>query len=182
MAIIATAGSGGGNFTPAPAGTHAAICVDVIDLGILEVTFGKQTKSQHKIRVVWQLDELRDDGKQYQVSKRYTLSLHEKAGLRKDLESWRGRPFTADELRGFDVETVISVPALLNVVHAPSPDGSKVYANIVALMRLPKGMQAPTMQDYVRACDREPAIPEAPPPSHEYGDYQMDDLDSQVPF
>ena len=110
---IMVSGKSGTNFTPAPAGTHAAVCVDVVDLGILEVSFGGKTKQQHKINLVWQIDEERDDGKPFTVRKRYTCSLHEKAALRKDLEAWRGRPFTDQELDGFDLETLISAPALL---------------------------------------------------------------------
>jgi len=152
MAIIAKAG--GGNFIPAPAGTHSSVCVDVVDLGILEVNFGKEHKKQHKIRVVWQIEEVMGDNKPYIVQKRYTLSLHEKASLRKDLESWRGRAFTPEELEGFDVETVIGAPCLLNVIHAVK-DGS-TYANITSIMRLPKSMQAIKQRDYIRVIDRAP--------------------------
>lgn len=151
MPIVAKA-SGGREYIPAPAGTHAAVCVDVVDLGVLEVNFGGKTKKQHKINIVWQIDEVREDNRPYQVQKRYTLSLHEKAGLRKDLESWRGRPFTQEELDGFDVETVLSAPCMLNVIHNVK-DGS-TYANVTALMKLPKGMTSPSPRDYVRVCDR----------------------------
>src|SRR5688572_414981 len=107
MAIVATAKSEGTNFQPAPAGVHQAVCVDVVDLGILDVTWQGQTKKQHKVNVAWQINEDRDDGKPFLVFKRYTLSLSEKANLRKDLESWRGRKFTRDEEMGFDVEKLI---------------------------------------------------------------------------
>ena len=152
MPIIAKATGGGGDFLPCPAGTHAAVCVDVVDLGILEVNFGGKGKKQHKIRIVWQVEEVRADNKPHQASKRYTLSLHEKAALRKDLESWRGRPFTAQELEGFDVEQVIGIAALLNVIQE-TKDG-KTYANIASIMRLPKSMAAPTQRDYTRVCER----------------------------
>lgn len=154
MPIIATAKSGS-SYPPAPAGPHAAVCVDVVDMGVLAVKWGGQEKQQHKIRLVWQIDEDRDDGKPHLVSRRYTLSLHEKAGLRKDLESWRGRPFTDDELEGFDVEALLGVPVLLNITHT-SKDGN-TYANVASLMKLPKTMQAPSPRDYVRVCNREPA-------------------------
>lgn len=153
MPIYASASSGT-KYTPAPAGSHAAVCVDVVDLGTLEVTYQGKTKKQHKIEIVWQIDEERDDGKPFTVKKRYTLSLHEKAGLRKDLEAWRGRPFTETELEGFDVETVISVGAMLSVIHNVS--GNNTYANVNGVMRLHKGMQAPAPRDYVRVCDRTP--------------------------
>jgi hypothetical protein len=106
MAIIATAGDSK-LYTPAPVGAHQAVCVDVIDKGIVEVTYAGKTKKQHKISLAWQIDETRDDGKRFLVYKRYTLSLNEKATLRKDLESWRGKAFTRDEEMGFDVEQVL---------------------------------------------------------------------------
>ena len=44
-----------------------------------------------------------DNGRRFQLRKDYKNSLHEKAGLRKDLEAWRGRRFTDAELAGFDL-------------------------------------------------------------------------------
>ena len=153
MAIVATASSGDGTtFEPAPAGVHAATCVDVVDLGIVDVTWKGVTKQQHKVRVAWQIAENREDGKPFMVFRRYTLSLHEKAALRKDLESWRGQAFTAEESRSFDVEPMIGRGCLLNVTHNVVED--KTFANVVGVMPLPKGMTAPEPRDYVRAVDR----------------------------
>ena len=153
MPIIAKAS--GGSFVPAPAGTWAAVCCDVVDLGMLKVAFGGKEKTQHKIRIVWQISEVKPDNKPYTVSKRYTLSLHEKSTLRKDLESWRGRKFTTQELDGFDVETVLSVPCMLAIIQEEK--GSDVYANVTAIMKLPKGMELLSPRDYIRVCDRPPA-------------------------
>ena len=153
MPIYASAGSGT-KFAPAPAGTHAAVCCDVRDLGILDVTWQGKQKKQHKILVSWQIDEPRDDGKPFLVSRRYTLSLHEKSGLRKDLEAWRGRAFTEPELAQFDVEVLIGKGCLLNVIHNQS--GGDTYANVAGVMALPRGMSAPTVRDYVRFVDRKP--------------------------
>ena len=150
MAIVAKAGA---SFTPCPAGSHIATCVDVVDLGIVKSTFGGKTKAQHKVNVIWEIGEKRDDGKPFMPRKRYTLSLHEKASLRKDLESWRGRPFTEDELSGFDLENLIGVPCMLSVVQQAS-NGS-IYANVAAIMRLPKGVTAIEIDpSYVRVQDR----------------------------
>jgi hypothetical protein len=141
----------GKTFEPAPAGVHQGVCVDVIDLGVLDVTWQGQHKKQHKINVAWQIAELRDDGKPFLVFKRYTLSLSEKANLRKDLESWRGKAFTPDEEAGFDVESVIGANCLLNIQH--NAVGDKTYANVVSIMPLVKGM--PKMAaEYVRKKDR----------------------------
>lgn len=153
MPIIAT-GSDGKTFTPAPEGVHQAVCVDVIDLGMLKSAFlddkTGQPKFQHKVNIVWQIDELRDDGKRFQLYKRYTLSLGDKANLRHDLESWRGKAFTFDELAGFDVETVKCANCLVNVQHKKSADGTKTYANVVSVMPLIKGMVKLQPKDYVR--------------------------------
>jgi hypothetical protein len=147
MAIIATAGSDGKTFTPAPEGVHQAVCVDVIDKGMHPNKFNPG-KDQRKIDVAWQINERRDDGKPYLVYKRYTLSLNEKATLRHDLESWRGKAFTSDEERGFDVETIIGHNCLINVQHNVS--GDRTYANVKAVMPLAKGMQKMAAEGYER--------------------------------
>lgn len=180
MPIYASAGSGT-KFTPAPAGTHAAVCCDVRDLGVLSVEWQGQTKKQHKILVSWQIDEARDDGKPYLVSRRYTLSLHEKSGLRKDLESWRGRPFSEGELQQFDVETIMGKPCLLNVIHRTS--GGDTYANVAGVMAMPKNMPAPAVRDYVRFVDRTEANTEALADSEHYESAVASAItDSDIPF
>lgn len=151
MALMVTAGDSK-SYTPAPSGVHQAVCVDVIDKGILEVTYAGKTKKQHKLSLAWQIDETRDDGKRHLVYKRYTASLNEKATLRKDLESWRGRAFTREEEMGFDVESIIGANCLLNVQH--NTNGDKTYANVVAVMPLHKGMTKLGVLDYVREKDR----------------------------
>ena len=170
--------STGTSFKPAPAGAHGAVCCDIVDLGELEVTYAGKTKKQHKIKVVWQIEELRDDGKPFTVSNRYTNSLHEKSNMRKDLESLRGKPFTEEELRGFDLEVLLAKACMVNVMHNQK-DGS-TYANVTTIMRLPKGMAAPTVRDYVRECDRKPEDQA----SQEHGnDWDAGPLtDDDVPF
>lgn len=178
MAIIAKAG-GGGNFKPAPTGVHTGVCVDVVDLGMKPTPWG----DKHKIRIVWQIEELMDNGKPFLVSKPYTLSLNEKANLRKDLESWRGRAFTEDESDGFDVEAVIGKNCLLNVQQKVS--GENTYANVIGVMPLKKGM--PTIQptDYKRVKDRDPKAPvssddEPPMPDYDHTAPAVDE--DLVPF
>ncbi len=182
MAIIATAGGNGGDdFQPAPAGTYRAVCVDVIDKGIVEVTYQGKTKRQHKVSVAWLIDEKRDDGKPYLVFKRYTLSLNEKATLRKDLESWRGKAFTRDEEMGFDVEAVLGANCLLNVQHQKK--GDKTYANVVSVMPLMKGM--PPIDgpfEYIRQVNRTPEQVAATPPHDEPPPLTDDDYADSVPF
>lgn len=150
MAIIATNES---NFVsdPAPSGNHVARCIRMIHLGTIEETsplYG--TSSKNKIQVTWELPnetKVWKDGegeKPYVVSKEYNLTLGKDSNLRKDLESWRGRPFTEDQVKAFDVSNLIGVPCMLNVVHAASKkDPSKVYANVSSIAPLPKGLVCP---------------------------------------
>ena len=147
----------------------------MVDLGEQKVEFGGKAKVQPKVRIVWQIDADREDGKPFRVSKRYTASLHEKATLRKDLESWRGRPFTSQELEGFDLENLLSIPCLVNIIHEKK--NGQTYANVASIMGLPKSMAGPIPRDYVRVCDREST--EAPQ-GDEPPDYVISDED--VPF
>lgn len=140
MGLIAS--DNGKAFTPAPAGTHLAICCQVIDLGHQKSKFND--KVQHKILLCWELpDEKNESGEPFLVWNRYTLSLNEKANLTKDLEAWRGRKFTADELKGFDMKNILGKPCLLNIVH--DVDDGKTWANIGAIMALPKGTKVPDL-------------------------------------
>lgn len=124
----------------APAGNHLAICFQMVDLG--EQYNAKYDSWQHKVQIGWELpNELMADGRPFMVSSRYTMSLNEKAILRRDLESWRGRPFTAEEEAGFDLKNVVGKPCMVNVVHNPS--GDRTYANIKSVAAIPKGMTVP---------------------------------------
>jgi hypothetical protein len=183
----------GSNFVPAPAGMHQAVCVDVVDKGMVESAFYKKTS--HKCLIVWEIDEVMDTGERFTVRRMYTVSLNEKASLRKDLESWRGKPFKEEELRGFDVETVLGANCNLSIVQQ-TRDGD-TYANIMAVAPLMRTQQKIKASDrYVRVKDRPETkqgtgnggavqaesgrrdYSDPPPPPDEY--YQADDPD--IPF
>jgi hypothetical protein len=68
--------------------------------------------------------------------------MHEKASLRKWLESWRGKAFTEDESKQFDVAKLVGAPCLLNVIHKEKKDGNK-RADIASVSTMPKGMTCP---------------------------------------
>jgi hypothetical protein len=150
---------GGGTFTPAPEGVHAAVCVDVVDLGMVESQWGKRPKC----RIVWEIEETMEDGKRFIVGKQYTLSLHQKSALFKDLKSWRGRPFTDEELAGFDLEKVIGAPAQLVIGHEDK-DGT-VYANVTAIIKATKALKP--SGGYIRTKDRADAPQAAQAPQEQ---------------
>lgn len=128
------------------AGTTQAVCCGVWDLGMQETTFNNETKLRHKIVVAWELNQLINspeseyNGQPYMLSKTYTLSLYENAALKKDLESWRGKSFTAEEIEhGFDVETLYGINCLIGVAHVSK--GDKTYANVSSILPPIKGME-----------------------------------------
>ena len=145
MSLLVNAGNGGGDFEQCPAGSFAARCYQIIDLGHQTFEWKGEAKVAPKVRITWELNEMMQDGRPFSISKEYTASIGDKANLRKDLEAWRGRPFSAEELRNFSLENVLGAPCLLGVVHKPSKDGSKMYANVGSVMALPKGMSAPEL-------------------------------------
>ena len=146
MSLTVNAGSGGGgDFEQCPAGSFAARCYQIIDLGHQTFEWKGEAKVAPKVRITWELNEMMQDGRPFSISREYTASIGDKANLRKDLEAWRGRPFTATELQNFSLENVLGAPCLLGVVHKPSKDGSKVYANVGSIMALPKGMPSPEL-------------------------------------
>ncbi len=153
MATYASYTGGSGNFDPVPEGPHPAVCDMFVDLGLQESSGKFGSKVQHKIYLRWQIPSLRlsyeKDGVTIDgpmtIGAKYTLSLHEKANLRHILKTWRGRDFTPEELKRFDVTTILGAPCIVSVSHAPK-DGGGVYANIDAVMKLMPGMEAPKLE------------------------------------
>ena len=142
---IASAGAEGKTFEPVSAGVHQGVCYSVIDLGTQTPT-NTSYNAARKVQIGWEIPGetvQTDEGpKPRVIGKEYTLSLGKKANLRAALQSWRGRPFTEEELKGFELNKLIGANCLINVIHKKSDDGSKTYARIEGLMPLPKGMPA----------------------------------------
>lgn len=134
----------------AATGTHAAVLVDVQDLGMVPGAYGVK----RKVRLVWQLDTLDDAGRRVEVARLYTLSLHERAALRQDLERWRGRKFTDVELdAGFDLEKLLGVNCQVVVSHDLGDNGT-TYANVDSVLPAVKGAAKLVPLAFVRLMDR----------------------------
>jgi hypothetical protein len=145
MSLIAK-DSGGGEFELAPEGTFIARAFKIVDLGTqtFEAKGAGDKKDSHKLLISWEiLDDdagRQDNGEPFVVSKRYTLSLHEKSSLRADLQAWRGKAFSSQELQGFDLKNVLGQYCQIQVIH--DKNGDKTYANVTAIMNL-KGANKP---------------------------------------
>jgi hypothetical protein len=133
-----------------PAGNYIARCYQMVEIGTVNESFQGEQKQLHKVRIGWELPtEMRvfDETKGPQplvISNEYTLSLNEKATLRKMLASWRGKDFSEAEAKSFDITKLLGVPCMLNIIHKPSAsDPTKIYERIGSVSPMPKGVNAP---------------------------------------
>lgn len=132
---------------PVPAGLHPFVLYAVYDVGTVPSKGGFDAK--RKVVFAFELPEQpplefkEDDGsvtrKARAVSKTFGLSFHQKATLRIQLEAWRGKPFTDDEAKNFQLEKLIGANGQLQIMHT-SKDG-KTYANVHALLPAAKGQK-----------------------------------------
>jgi hypothetical protein len=132
-----------------PAGSHVARCYGMIEVGTVEQVYQGETKKAHKVIIDFELPletsvfREGEPEKPFVISKEYTLSFHEKSTLRAHLSSWRGKPFSDAEAANFDITKLVGVPAMVNVIHKASADGTKTYANIASISPMPKGLVCP---------------------------------------
>ena len=144
--IIATNKSGA-VYEPVEAGNYVARCVKMIHMGTITEDYQGTPKTANKVQLTWELPtEVKvfkeADGEQpYVLSKEFTLSMHEKASLRKWLEAWRGKGFTNAESEAFDITNLVGKPCMLNVIHTTK--GDRTYANISGVSSMPKGLTCP---------------------------------------
>src|ERR1044071_3409715 len=138
---------GGTDFAITPENTYIGRCYKILDMGTQTSNGMFGTKEQHKVMITWELfgeDDngnpiVMEDGRPFSVTQWYTVSLHEKSKLRADLEAWRGKKFTEDELAGFDLGKVLGQYCMIQVVH----DETGKYANVNSIMAY-KGKEKPT--------------------------------------
>jgi len=131
-------------FKPVPPGTHLARCYRIVDLGTQETNYQGKVNHQRKLMIQWEVHGQDDNGyalvtkggEPMSISKNYTVSLGEKARLRQDLITWRGKAFTPEELKGFELKNLLGVWCMLSVVETPGNDG-KTYSNVNAITPVP---------------------------------------------
>ena len=121
-----------GDFKPHPEGIHPAVCVDVMDLGLVETDFQGQRSLKPKLKITFESEAKTDDGKPCTVSKNFTASLHPKAKLSEFLGKWRGRPVAPGETIGLD--KLIGASCTLVISHQKNMVG-KTYAAIDAVSK-----------------------------------------------
>lgn len=136
-----------------PIGPQPAMSVRLYDLGWQPGYQGG--RSYQEIVILFELSEKMKKGdfagKHFRVTRRYrnTLGTAEKpSDLRKDLISWRkGRPFTPEEAKKFDLDRVIGKPCVLNLQQKPNG-----FVEVAIILPANKGQETwvpETPADYV---------------------------------
>lgn len=150
-------GSSAASYSPIPEGTYLAVCNMLVDLGMqVNKTYNNQSR---KVLVGWEIPEetIDIDGQPHSrtIRKQYTASLNEKANLRKDLAAWRGRDFKQEELAAFDLRNIVGTSCMVNIIH--TENNGRTYANISAIMALPRGMQKGRLSEQALVFDLDTA-------------------------
>jgi len=147
MSIIAQQTNNGGGQT-VPAGTHVARCYQIIHIGTVPDTFQGEDRLVDKVRLVFELPlETADFGKgeqPFSIGRDFTLSMHEKSGLRAFVQGWLGKAFTDAEASKFDIATLLGKEGMVNVMHRTANTG-RTYADIKGASPLVKGMTCPPL-------------------------------------
>ena len=135
-------------FKPVPNGMHLARCYRIVDCGTQESNFKGEISFKRKVMLQFEVHGEDDDGnplitdkgEPMSISKNYNLTLHEKSTLFKDLQSWRGRNFTPEELLKFDMKNVLGAWCMVSVIRTTADNG-KDYTNISAIMSVPPAIK-----------------------------------------
>ena len=115
-------------FVPMPEGVNEAVLTEVEDLGMEPVPPQFQKPGAPTERPKVRLRFTNSDG--LRAGKKYTLSLHEKATLAKDMKSMLGLKELPREL---DLTALIGTPAILIVSHTTK--NGRTFANVTAISK-----------------------------------------------
>jgi hypothetical protein len=143
---------GDGQYEPAPEGPQQVVCVDGIFLGEkVEMFPGSPAKLVKKYALVFQTADFNPaTGRRFEIQKEFTVSMHERAALRKFLGNWRGKQYTDEEAAKVELHKVVGVNGLATVEHKTSQAGRK-YAVVTNITPLVRGMTKIDPSDYTRA-------------------------------
>ena len=137
-------------------GQYVGQCVDTIDLGEHVHSFAGDTSYlEQRCAIVFRTGVRNEETGDYiDVNKEFTVSMSEKANLRKFLEQWRGKPYTAEQVKaGVPLDKLTGNHALLSVAQKPNKAGTRVYSEITACVGIPTMMRSTVSNytDYTRA-------------------------------
>ncbi|MHA1972995.1 MAG: phage replication initiation protein, NGO0469 family [Candidatus Hodarchaeales archaeon] len=143
MAIVGKE-SNGKDFEQLPAGTYNAICIAVHDLGMQENTYKGETKVSRKIILQFEVGKKDSEGRAFMINEFYTLSLGDRANLRKLLNSWISAEIKGVDLQedGYDVEKLVGKAGMLTAIEKTNQSTGKVRTVVGSMSPLMDGMES----------------------------------------
>jgi len=123
-----------------PAGIHEAACVFLAHIGTQPKTWEGRDYTVPQVIVGFECQQIEGHPR---TSLWSSFSLKKKSQLRKQLESWRGKPFTEEELAGWDLEQIVGKPCQIQVIHRENAAGYK-NARIENVLPAVKGQSKAT--------------------------------------
>lgn len=153
---LPTPANAGKPFAVHPAGPVGVVCVDIVDMGYKVETpiGGGEPVARPKAVLVFQSTKINPDTQMpFEPSMELTMSAHEKANLRKLLDSWLGKTHTDDEAKTVcgALDALVGRTGLANIIVNTAVSTNRPYAKIQTLMPLPEGMPGPVARGYTRA-------------------------------
>jgi hypothetical protein len=149
MGVVASAQGEGKKFELPQEMIQQAILADVVDKGMVPNKFKPGTQ-QHKAYFTWILEEVDADGKNKRVFDGFTVSLHEKASLRKRLKEFGAKIEKDTKL---DLDMYIGTKRTLVLSTEDGNDGEQ-YVKILAT-KPPSGKGVEIPADFVRKQDKQ---------------------------
>ena len=152
MALTVQIDSTGADFEQVSEMIQPGVLADIVDKGFVDNKFKPGTK-QHKCYFVWIVAEEDTEGRNKRVFQSFTVSLNEKASLRKFLATLGHKEFEAG--KPFDLESLIGTERTLVMSLEDGTDGGKPFLKISATMALKKGQPGVSIpKDFVRKQDK----------------------------
>lgn len=130
------------------AGMFIGTIIDVVDLGIVQTTYGPK----HKIRIVWVLDKNDSEGKPFGVISTYNAKMDERSSLYKDVAKIFDTPAPPVP---FDSENLLGRTNRLYLKKTTNAVTGKVYTNVGDILPLALGQSGPQApQGFIRVKDK----------------------------
>lgn len=139
-----------------PEGNHPARIYEVIEVGTVEGSWMGQPKMNYNVRIGFEFPTKKfmfseEKGLQpFVLSREMSLSLGEKANLRKIVEAVEGRKLTEAEAVNYDVTTIIGKPLLVTVSHTEPNNEGIQYANATTFSGLIEGLTVSNLYNPTR--------------------------------
>ena len=110
--------------------TVNAVCVDVVDLGIVDTPWGRKPQ----VRMVFETDQMNDYGEPRNLIRTFNMHTHEKSALSINVATWNGRNLRQEDEDGqLDLSTLIGQQAHLKLEQTITKNGN-AFDKIVEIL------------------------------------------------